>query len=176
LTNYQNYATISFSSSQTNYKENLVEKLRADCQLCTDPIGGRPILKEGALNYQGERIQWVVIPSRPSSVTTGQHLVFTTVSHHVESRERGARSQLMQICLNLGWEMLGENFRMALNQGPEASSFEHFHAHLIAPGPDERFVSLTTNIPDVLDQAVETGSITTEAANAIKERVFQRAR
>lgn len=154
-----------------------MEGRRDDCGFCKDPLRERTPIKSGYLMYNGERIEWMLLPSLPgmSSVTLGQHLIFTTTSHHVGSEEHEVRDWLMKLARHLGLEVLG-SFRHILNQGKTASSFEHFHVHLIAPGEGERLVSAAVNIPAVLDEFAANGTITPEAANAIKERILQKAR
>lgn len=154
-----------------------MEGLREDCGFCKDPLRGRTPIKSGYVMYNGERIEWVLLPSLPgmSSVTLGQHLIFTTTSHHVGSEEHEVRDWLMKLARHLGLEILG-SFRLILNQGNMASSFEHFHVHLIAPGEGELLVSAVANIPAVLDEFVAAGVIRAPAAGALEDRILQKAR
>jgi len=147
-------------------------KKRDDCEWCKDPYGGRAVLKRGRTT---EGIDWVVLPIDTSSVSKGRHLILTTTSHHVGAQEVDARRKLLPLAYDLGLEILGKNFRLLLNQGTEASSADHFHAHLIMPGQGERLVRAAANIPSTLDQFVESGHLSREAADTIKEKIVQKA-
>ena len=161
-------------------------KLQEGCTFCKDPFAGRTPIEAGRLDLaimgQPLPIHWVLLPHLPgmNSVTPpGKHLIFTTVSHHVGNEsilDEKVREQLLVVAHQICVKHLGKNFRLVLNQGIAASSFTHFHAHCIAPGPGERLPSLVKNIQAELDKAAAEGLITKEAANALKERLLQKAR
>lgn len=154
------------------------------CIFCENPLVGRTPIEEGDLDLAIMRvplqIHWVLLPPLPgmSSVTPpGKHLIFTTTSHHVGNEsilDERVREQLLVVAHQICVKYLGKNFRLMLNEGLAASSFTHFHAHCVAPGPGERLPSLVKNIPAELDKAAEEGLISAEAAEVLKNRLLQK--
>src|SRR3989338_364231 len=160
--------------------------LQEGCTFCEDPLVGRTPIEEGDLNLaimgQPLQIHWVLLPSLPgmSSIEPpGKHYIFATTSHHVGNEsplDVAIRGQLQVVGNQLCNKHLGRDFRMTVNNGVRASSSTHFHAHCVAPVLGQRLPSSVKNISAELDKAATEGLITKEAANALKERLLQKAR
>ena len=155
-----------------------LEGLREGCGLCFNILKGWKVVLEGTVQWNGEDVHWVVVvvPADRRSVSEGEHFLFVTDKNHVgtdRQSELELRNDLMLEARKSGRKLLG-HFRLGLNEGPEVATSDHFHIHLIKPGPNERMLSFLANVPKTLDEAAESDLISSEAAELIKNKVLQK--